>query len=1202
MIGSVQLLSFVSRRGKRRLYVSAIALLAALAAAPAGNAAAALQPSLIDGPTWVAKQFSGAPYGFSAPLGAVFDGTHIWTANQGGNSMTETNAIDGAFVRTISGPEYAFNHPWSLAYDGAHVWVTNPNGNTVTEINANDGSLVRVLSGASYGFNAPRGIAYDPATARTWITNELGNSLTEVKVSDGSPVQILSGGSYGFSRPNTIMTEGAHLWVTNIAGNSVTELNARDGSWIRTLAGGSYGIASPAGLAYDGSNIWISNWSLGSPSVTEANASDGSWIRTIPMSAPRPVGIVALDGNIWVNLWEGSEVVEIRQSDGSIIHTFSATDGGFSFPNGIVSDGNHLWIVNAGNSSLTEFLDAGPQRPTVLDQRDDGPDGTYKEGVSASVATNGSPTTYRAEWGLSEGTYDHVGPTLPAGGTLRESGPVRVSMQLTGLPFFTTVHWRVVATNANGTRYGVDQTTFWLSHPHTVSECVKHLQWQLITADIVGPGCWVLHRVRPWFGRAKLTPLPKPYAPTNSCLYASCPPPPPPPPTPTLYQPAARLASWPDPSKPFMVAIPETSGQKVAVEINGTIVTSNYVVADQPHGFVMADDASVDLAPSADGSVPATPLARHATISTRIPISYVGPGGGPSLLARRAHAAQASGTAPSCEDPAVSGAPLLGSFPDPAGLGSSLGDLDLGGPISVHLINGQVIVCADITLPTTPCLDSGSTGVQATLIADQGGLRLQDLNAHLGCAIIAGVVFQDVSFNFSATDKRWKAGGTVEAIPGLPLHGEIEFAHGDFAHAGAATRPVYLPLGLLRLKEVGFDVYPDRTTGTVRFGSIVTVPFVDADPLAIDAGYTLQWAANPPFFEATGKVAIFGAPVFGGDVKVFGDGTVSGTAQLRADFLGLLRVEATVTADFWRVSPLRFNVDGNGSVSIPRLDLSASGEVNVSDNGAGACVDTFIGHIGIVIHRSGSFDLFGSSCDITGARDIRPRSAPRARGAQAPAVASLQFQVTAPTRGLLVGVSGLRGAPSLALAGPHGEHQEAAASGAIDSPRRLVFHDTRSGVTYVGLRSPSAGTWRVTALPGSTLLTDVRIAAVRPPVAVVAHVVRKGTSYRLVYTGPRVPGQTVQFLERGTGDVALIGTAKGGGRGAIAFSPHSGSGAPRTIVAIVKQDGLIRTERQIGTYRTPAPRRPATPRGVVARRHGSQLIATWRRSRAQRGT
>ena len=68
-----------------------------------------------------------------------------------------------------------------------------------------------------------------------------------------------------------------------------------------------------------------------------------------------------------------------------------------------------------------------------------------------------------------------------------------------------------------------------------------------------------------------------------------------------------------------------------------------------------------------------------------------------------------------------------------------------------------------------------------------------------------------------------------------------------------------------------------------------------------------------------------------------------------------------------------------------------------------------------------------------------------------------------------------------------------------------MFHDTRSGVTYVGLRSPSAGTWRVTALPGSTLLTDVRIAAVRPPVAVVAHVVRKGTGCRLVYAGPGSP-------------------------------------------------------------------------------------------------
>jgi DNA-binding beta-propeller fold protein YncE len=64
----------------------------------------------------------------------AFDGTHLWVTNYGGSSVTELNASDGSWVRTVSGGSYGFSAPDAIAFDGAHLWVTNHGGGSVTEL------------------------------------------------------------------------------------------------------------------------------------------------------------------------------------------------------------------------------------------------------------------------------------------------------------------------------------------------------------------------------------------------------------------------------------------------------------------------------------------------------------------------------------------------------------------------------------------------------------------------------------------------------------------------------------------------------------------------------------------------------------------------------------------------------------------------------------------------------------------------------------------------------------------------------------------------------------------------------------------------------------------------------------------------------------------------------------------------------------
>ena len=214
--------------------------------------------------------YSGDSYGFNHPLGIAVDGTHVWVANYGGGSVTELNASNGSWERTL----YGFNEPGRIAVDGTHIWVPNSSGDSVTELNASDGSWVRTLSGGSYRFNSPWAIAVDGTDI--WVANQ-GGSVTELNASNGSWVRPVRRqlrlqkadcdrrgrrpclgrqqsrrfgdgtereqrqlgpdtvrGSYRFNAPWAMAVDGTHVWVTNWFGDSVTELNASNGRWVQT--------------------------------------------------------------------------------------------------------------------------------------------------------------------------------------------------------------------------------------------------------------------------------------------------------------------------------------------------------------------------------------------------------------------------------------------------------------------------------------------------------------------------------------------------------------------------------------------------------------------------------------------------------------------------------------------------------------------------------------------------------------------------------------------------------------------------------------------------------------------------------------------------------------------------------------------------------------------------------------------------------
>jgi hypothetical protein len=764
--------------------------------------------------------------------------------------------------------------------------------------------------------------------------------------------------------------------------------------------------------------------------------------------------------------------------------------------------------------------------------------------------------------------------------------------------------------------------------------CVHHIEWDLIVADALDNGCF-----------DEVTVIPMPIA---RCGVACAP-------DAGGAADRRRAAAEPITGVPPGVAGALHKTNAKTWKTTGRVLVNGVIISPQTHVFRRAtkpyvgvvqpmvlinevDDAiyspyaDVSVEPPSSGNLPDTVLrlAHDQPVFTTLPFSVATPaalsglfGGardraagrlqGPHENARRtqralaraqaplARAGDAADTSNPCEDTGVQALPALGTFdPASAGLGAKIDDFPLSGPVTVHLINGRMIGCVDIELPSfLPC-GSGSFLLKATLVADQSGLSLQDLHARMPCAIVAGVLFKNVFFNYVAADQDWAAGGDVEAIPGLGMDGSVEFSHGDFVHAHAQLDTEPLLFGPMQLRDVGIDVFPDHTSGHLAVNLFPNIPGINVSPLDVVGGYDLFWQANPAYFQVTGMADTFGIPFANGKIVVYDNGRIQGEGHLNASVFGAFRADADITTDFWSASPLRFNGFGSGSISVFDV-VRIGGEVLVSDNGAAACaaiVGDFLGahyhlHIGGALNWDPlRFRPMFDGCDVGVERDAPPMLS---RDGVSGRVAQRGFTVPIArgTRYEIIGIDGSGAPPAVALHGPRGEHFETPLGHPVLRGRYQVLHDAGTRSTFVIVGAPGAGRWTVTALPGSSPVTAVHFATSLPAPSVAASVVRAGRRLRLSYRIGRVPGQVVRFVERGPRSLAPIGTVRGGGHGTLRFAPASGPAGRRAVVAIVEQDGRPRAEIVVAHFHVPGPARLGRPRMLRAARRGTSLVMSW---------
>jgi hypothetical protein len=103
-----------------------------------------------------------------------------------------------------------------------------------------------------------------------------------------------------------------------------------------------------------------------------------------------------------------------------------------------------------------------------------------------------------------------------------------------------------------------------------------------------------------------------------------------------------------------------------------------------------------------------------------------------------------------------------------------------------------------------------------------------------------------------------------------------------------------------------------------------------------------------------------------------------------------------------------------------------------------------------------------------------------------------------------------------------------------------------------------------------------------------------GTRRTLHYRIKPIAGQEVRFSEHGPATDQILGSVKGTA-GTLVFTPAAGPAGPRTISALVIQDGLPRRTLIVARFIAPPAARLKPPGRLHATHRRTTLVAGWAR-------
>lgn len=264
----------------------------------------------------------------SQPSAAAFDGTHLWVANRGDNTVKMLDRTTGAVLAAtqLAAPATA------LAFDGTRMWAGDADGS----IHSFDVANGDELGGTTIGIGV-RGLAFDGTFL--WATLDGG----QVKKID--PATLQSTTYLVGSRPTGIAFDGTRIWVADNNDNKVFRIEPATGAVTGFTVPGQ-----PVGLAFDGTDVWVAR--VGSSEITRIPADDPAAMVSYPVRAMTVA--IAYDGtSLWVTYWgDDIGVAKVNPVTGAVLTTYPT--GGE--PTAVVFDGTSIWVTSSVDGTITRYV------------------------------------------------------------------------------------------------------------------------------------------------------------------------------------------------------------------------------------------------------------------------------------------------------------------------------------------------------------------------------------------------------------------------------------------------------------------------------------------------------------------------------------------------------------------------------------------------------------------------------------------------------------------------------------------------------------------------------------------------------------------------------------------------------------------------------------------------------------------------------
>ncbi len=294
----------------------------------------------------------------SYDLGAIdlvvrfYDGTYLWASDS--STLYKVRASDGFQVLSAN----LGSSTSAMLYDGQSLWVSLPEANQVRKINPADPFSGN--SECSLPLTNPRGLAFDGTSywATAYDSNDLG---TLYKISSScSQLAAVSLTASNFSIGKLIYN-GKYLWAlaTDTDTNFGYLLNINPSS-TESVSWQSLVGRNPADIFFDNYYYWVSN--AGDNSLTRY------YLRSTNVCAsPHP------DSGAYISCQYDTNCDSVSYSGGSVnlggCFALPQQYGLFNTgttPAGMVFDGTFIWLLNAGDSSLTRYNAADPSQTTTV--------------------------------------------------------------------------------------------------------------------------------------------------------------------------------------------------------------------------------------------------------------------------------------------------------------------------------------------------------------------------------------------------------------------------------------------------------------------------------------------------------------------------------------------------------------------------------------------------------------------------------------------------------------------------------------------------------------------------------------------------------------------------------------------------------------------------------------------------------------------